>query len=116
MSANKPRSLLIDDLKSPDRETRLSAAWLLGQQHGEKAIPGLIAALNDQDKGVRYAAMVSLATIGSINAKKALTKELPAITEDLKTGDKETRKAAAELLQMIGTPEAMSILRENAIK
>lgn len=115
MSANKSTHLLIDDMRSTDRETRLSAVWLLGQ-HGEKAVPALIEVLNDQDKGIQYAAMFSLATIGSIDAKEALTKILPILDADLKAEDKEIRKTAAELLQVIGTPDAHAILNEHGLE
>jgi HEAT repeat protein len=113
-SANKPTNLLIKDLKSNDRDIRLSAAWLLGQR-GEEAVPTLSEALNDTDKGIQYAAMFSLVNIGTKDAKEALSKVLPILENDLTSEDKELRKTAAELLKAIGSPDAHAILKKYGI-
>jgi len=115
MSANKPTYLFIDDLRSTDRETRLSAAWLLGQR-GKEAVPALIETLNDTDKGIQYASIYSLATINTLEAKEALIKVLPILDIDLNTEDKEWKKTTVELLQIIGSPEAHAILKKHGIE
>jgi hypothetical protein len=44
-------------------ETRAAAATALGRTRSTVAIPSLVAALDDADKGVRYSAVVAVATI-----------------------------------------------------
>ena len=113
-AANKPTPELIQDLGNPDREIRLSAAWVLGQR-GEQAVPALINALNDPDKGVQYACTWSLANIGTSEAKDGLKQILPLLEQDLNDEDIEISKTAADLLIAIDTPDAHEILKKHGI-
>lgn len=113
-AANKPTSQLIQDLKHHDRDTKLSAAWVLGDR-GEEAVPALIESLSEPDKGIQYASIWSLANIGTMEAKEALKTTLPMLENDLSDEDTETRETASELLTIISTPEAFAILEKHGI-
>ena len=52
---------LIESLTDKDRSIRRWAAWTLGKIGDERAARHLIAALDDEDGGVQFAAEVALA-------------------------------------------------------
>jgi HEAT repeat protein len=66
-------SPLIGFLSEPDAELRSQAALALGEQHDARAVPGLLAAVNDVDANVQYHAIEALGKLRAIEAIDALT-------------------------------------------
>ncbi|MDM8541512.1 HEAT repeat domain-containing protein [Desulfococcaceae bacterium HSG9] len=95
---------LIDVFKTTDSNAiRISLAAALGKIGDKKAIPALLAALNDEIPVVRKMAAASLAKIG-----KPAVNELVKI---LKNGDSPAlRKSAASVLGKIGDVQAVAPL------
>jgi HEAT repeat protein len=86
---------MINDLKSPDAETRATAAWAL-KKYGpgaSNAVPALTEALKDSAAPVRAAAAHALAEIGP-SARPAI----PALRKNLEDSDAEARAAASYAL------------------
>lgn len=121
--------ILIDD---SDSDLRWAATGALGRI-GQVALPGLLAALRDDNWKVRRSAAEALWSMAEPQAVPALLEALadrndvvrqavggaleslgesavPALIEMLRTGDRQASQAAADLLNRIGTPEARSAL------
>lgn len=90
---------------SADLKARLSAIEDLAEEDADKALPPLLAALNDKDARVRAAAAEALGEVGDPFAIEPLGKGL---TGD---DDSDVREAAAEALGELGLPNAAPVLR-----
>jgi len=95
---------LVDQLGSPDKQTRLHAAdglGMLGTAAGE-AIPALAAALADDYEPVALNAAYALAGVGAPAAEALLT--------TLAEGDKDAARNAAYGLAALGTPAISGLI------
>ena len=72
---------------------------------GSFAVPALIDALSDEDRGVRKSVVLTLARIGP-EAEEAV----PALVRALRDSDKYVRGKASHALQRINTAEARGAL------
>ena len=113
-TSQKTNAELIQDLKSPSRDTRLSAAHTLGQR-GKIAVPSLIEASSDPGRGVRYASMWALYYIGTAESINALNTMVTIIEDDLKDPDIQWQETAVELLNAIGTDKAKAAIRRKVL-
>jgi HEAT repeat protein len=66
-------SPLIEFLRGDDADLRMQAALALGEQGDERAIPALLAALNDSDVNVVYHAIEALGKLHALEATELLT-------------------------------------------
>ena len=83
---------------------------------GGVAVSSLTKASSDPDKGVCYASMSALHSIGSVEAINALNEMVSAIEDDLVNPDIQLRETAVELLKSIGTDEAKTALNRHKHK
>ena len=90
-------------------DARFGAAHTLGLIGDRKAIPGLIRALKDSEPAVRYWAADAL---GKLRAEEAIG----PLAELLHDNHKRIKDHAAEALQQIGSPAALTALRQNSKK
>ncbi len=67
----------------PDQETRLNATWALGRCKDARAVPALIALLDDPFDGQRKTAAFALGELGDKSACDALAKHLTDSTIDV---------------------------------
>lgn len=111
-TSTKSFSDLALELKSTNTAKRHSAAVQLWQ-FGDQAVPSLLEATRDEDEGVQYVAIDSLASIGTPKAMTALNDVIPTLKKYLKDNDPNKRQKAFELLSTIGTPEALNALNSN---
>jgi HEAT repeat protein len=88
----RPLSWWVKELKSPDAETRRSAAAFIASPGEKHAVQPLIGALKDTDAPVRVAAARSLRILGKETARDAL----PALIAALRDPDDKVKIAAAE--------------------
>jgi hypothetical protein len=99
-----------DDLKSPDRQTRLEAAKVLVKVGNEgsstnDAIPGLQIALKDEDPAVRGWAAVAMMHASHGTPFPIGPLVVPKLKEAAESTDEELRTAASQLLKkMEDTP------------
>lgn len=89
-------------LMSPDPHIRRYAVLLLGSERDPTHIGTLVAALSDEDKGVRAQAAQALGELG----KPAIGR----LTMLLRHADWRVRYRAAEALGMVAEPESISAL------
>jgi hypothetical protein len=97
--------LMIEHLQpdnEPDPEIRRSSAAVLGTLKSSKAIPYLIAALEDEIPGVRFKAGLALADIG--------TPAVEALIDSLQHDDASVQNIAASALGDIGGGKARQAL------
>ncbi|MBI4660700.1 MAG: HEAT repeat domain-containing protein [Verrucomicrobia bacterium] len=85
---------VVESLKGEDERLRRTAAGVLGQLGGARALEPLLAALADANSGVQEAAASALAEIGDPRA-------LVPLIAALKHGDAKARKAVAAALVRI---------------
>jgi HEAT repeat protein len=110
MNSKQGISTLLRALKDKSRETRLRAAYALGQYElawvqvvpplleiGAPAVPALVEIAKGPNPNSRRAAIIALGKIGP-NAESAR----PVLTSLLEDADIETRMSAAEALNKIG--------------
>ena len=97
---NSARRLSPGESTTRPRCWRTSAAWALGKIGDERAVPGLLRALRDEEAGVSGAAAWALGQIGDESTVPELLKAL----RDEETG---VRSAAARALGWIGDECAM---------
>ncbi len=96
-------------LKDEAADLRLRAAELLGQFGEGKAIGHLIPAAVDLNSAVREAAMVSLKKLDSNWEKTEYAKQSTSdLLDALKHEEEDVRKAAADILRLIGQTPAMN--------
>jgi HEAT repeat protein len=69
--------------EEPDQETRLNATWALGRCRDARAVPALVALLDDPFAGERKAACFALGDIGDHSACDPLAKRLAASGEEI---------------------------------
>lgn len=100
--------LLLKALKDPLQKTRLWATWGLGQIASDRAIRGLIVALNHEDSQVRWRAATAL---GKIKNRLAITKLREILASD---PDHYVRGRAATALGFLGGVSAITGLK-NAL-
>src|SRR5260370_15500652 len=64
-------ALLIENLRSPDRNRRFLAAWALGMMgsEGKDAIPLMVMLSRDPDRQLRFVAVSALGSIGKGSQK-----------------------------------------------
>ncbi len=86
---------------SRDPELRAKAARYLGQYPTARVIQCLVAALQDDDFGVRWAAAEALAKCGPV----ALPEMLKALTDPKRVGDPRVRSGISHALHEIRNPE-----------
>ncbi|HIE26753.1 TPA: PDZ domain-containing protein [Candidatus Poribacteria bacterium] len=86
----------------PDSEIRRSSAVILGRLKSTKAIPYLIAALEDEIPGVRFKAGLALANIGP--------DAVDALIDSLQSGNPSVQNIAASALGDIGGGKARQAL------
>ncbi len=93
----------LDILKdvSRDPELRAKAARYLGQYPTPQVIQSLVAALQDDDFGVRWVAAEALAKCGPV----ALPEMLKALTDPKRVGDPRVRSGISHALHEIRNPE-----------
>jgi len=100
--------LLLKVLKDPVQKIRLWATWGLGQIGSDRAIRGLILALNHEDSQVRWRAAAAL---GKIKNRLAITKLREILASD---PDHYVRGRAATALGFLGGASAITGLK-NAL-
>ena len=113
-------TLLIDQLRSEDRETQRSAIVALGRIGDRRAVPGLLALLDERTRDLWVPAVSALARLGDARSFEPLV----ALIGD---PDVAVRQAAVGALNSIGHPEMVvrvcamlddrsPLLRESAVK
>ena len=105
---------LVQDLKHPDHNTRVSSALVL-HSRGPETVPALIESLNDPNVGVGYATIISLLYIDTWAAQEGLEGALPYLKNDLQSENVKRRETAVEFLTLIGTPEALKIVQDSEL-
>jgi HEAT repeat protein len=95
--------LLIGDLKDEDWEVRRQAAIALGELRDVESIQPLIKTLTDNDWRVRMAAAISLGYFGE--------QALNPLKFAIKSNDSIINKSLAFTLRMIGTPDAVALMK-----
>lgn len=90
---------LAEALKDEDWKVRRSAAEALAGMREPSAIPALIEVMADRNDVVRQAVANALESMGII--------AVPKLIEALNSRDGNLARTAAEMLQRIGTPEAL---------
>jgi len=95
---------LVNAQKDLEAKVRRTAALLLGKRGDVRAVEPLIAALRDEDSGVRYAAAETLSNIGDI--------AIEPLIEALNDKDWNVRQYAASILGNIGNVQAVGPLIE----
>jgi hypothetical protein len=91
-------------LKDEDWKVRRSAAEALWAMREPTAVPGLVEALADKNDIVRQAAASALEGMSDM--------AMPALLEAIKSRDPLQSKGAAEMLQRIGSPEALNAVKQ----
>lgn len=110
---------LIAALRDEEMQVRSAAAWVLeqiGEQYGQaaaRAVPPLLAALDDPDEGVRWYAVGALGVLRDPRAVPRLVRLLDDEDQPYRGPYDERRicDVAAEALEKIGTPEASAAVR-----
>jgi hypothetical protein len=95
---------LIEALRDENWKVRRSAAealWALGEP---EAVAGLVVALNDRNDVVRQAASSALEAMS--------TMAVPELIKALANRDRQVGRAAAEMLERIGTAEALMAVEQ----
>lgn len=90
---------LAEALKDEDWKVRRSAAEALSGMREPLAIPALMEAMTDRNDVVRQAVATAIEGMSEI--------AVPKLIEALNSRDSNVSRTAADLLQRIGTPEAM---------
>jgi len=130
---------LIKDLKDPNIDVRIEAAWSLGKMKDTRAVNPLIGALKDEDEEVRMSACNSLTDIIKVRDPRAVdpligamndedeyvrycvadilgetrdTRAVVSLIEALKDVDSEVRLTAVLSLGKIGNPKAVDSLKQ----
>ncbi len=97
---------LINLLTSENPDARFGAAKALGEIGDRRAIPGLIEALNDPEGVVRFWAIDALGKLKADEAAEAIGKLLQDKRDSI-------RDLAREVLDQMGTPNAMRVLKQR---
>jgi hypothetical protein len=95
---------LMSALRDEDWKVRRSAAEALWGMSEPTAVPGLLGALTDKNDVVRQAASGALEAMGSV--------AVSGLIEGLRSPDAMFARAAADMLQKIGTPEARAAVQQ----
>jgi len=106
ISYSQETSKLIASLQRGDSETRIKAAYELGQMGfaGKSAINDLAAATKDPNDQVRRTAINSIIKLSKSDAIKIFSDAMSSRQADI-------RMDAAEALERIGTKKSLSIVR-----
>ncbi|GEM_PF-5621698 len=106
---NRPDPLkkLVAQLQNGDSAARTRAATGLGDQgrRARSALPQLIAALDDESKNVRRAAVKALEKVGGVEIEEPLILKL-------RDRDRYVRESAANVLRRLGSPRARKALKD----
>ncbi len=102
---------LVDALHDPTTDVRSSAAEALGAIGDSSAVPGLVEALRDVDALVRCSAAEALGWLRDATAVPALIERLEDADRP-RWEDERVCDVAAQSLERIGTPEALSTIRK----
>jgi HEAT repeat protein len=99
---------LIAALRHPEAATPVRAAWLLGERHVQAAIESLREVLRcSGDPYLLEAACIALEQIGLKSAE-------PELLAMLRSGPLLARRAAAQALGALDTPDALAALKRTA--
>jgi hypothetical protein len=104
---------ILEALNDPSKRIRGAAAQALGQLQDTAAVPALISALSDVASEVRGAAAEALGQLQAEEAVPALIDLLADTkrsTQKYRVGARRVYDVAAEALERIGTPEALTAL------
>jgi HEAT repeat protein/DNA polymerase III delta prime subunit len=105
-------SSLLGFLLDEDSTIRATTAFVLGYIAESTAIPMLLEVINDEDGHVRSAAIEALGRIGDPIAVSHLVEHLQDETRPYPSIMLRVCDVAAEALEKIGTPEALTALEE----
>jgi HEAT repeat protein len=92
----------LEQLRSRRAWRRATAAYALGDMASPVAAPALLAALDDVDEGVRFAAARSLGRLGAVEAVEPLL--------EAQANGRVSRIVAGQALLAIGTPAVAKLL------
>jgi len=91
---------------APHQDIKRFAAAVLGEERGQKIVPGLVEVLEDPEPLLQLTAAESLGRIGDPSAVKALVALLDS-------AEKEVRLKAASALGKMPVPESVSAMSEH---
>jgi hypothetical protein len=99
-------------LKNETARMREDLVWALGKVGGTDAVSEVAKVLGDPDPEVRVAALSTLRSLGTEEAKIAVDEAMPALVRNLQEGSRSVQYETAMQLEQVGTEKALAAVAE----